>query len=195
MTIQPLLTPDRAADDRTGMYAEKMLDLISNAQSSLYIQLQYIHPSNRAEDEAFTELLNAVAARAAAGVDVRITLSQWQNTQWMERLRAAGINTDLVRIQQGVHNKGFVVDHRKTVVSSQNWSGAGVLENRDAGLIIDNATIAQYLRKSLCMIGTMSQSVIIAKRKVLVAVAAIDRRPRAPAVCRAMAALALRARQ
>ncbi|MGA8755843.1 MAG: phospholipase D-like domain-containing protein, partial [Stellaceae bacterium] len=147
MTIQPLLTPDRAADDRTGMYAEKMLDLISNAQSSLYIQLQYIHPSNRAEDEAFTELLNAVAARAAAGVDVRIILSQWQNTQWMERLRAAGINTDLVRIQQGVHNKGFVVDHRKTVVSSQNWSGAGVLENRDAGLIIDNATIAQYFEK------------------------------------------------
>ncbi len=147
MTIQPLLTPDRAADDRTGMYAEQMLDLISTAQSSLYIQLQYIHPSNRAEDEAFTELLNAVAARAAAGVDVRIILSQWQNAQWMERLRGAGIDTDLVRIQQGVHNKGFVVDHRKVVVSSQNWSGAGVLENRDAGLIIDNATIAQYFEK------------------------------------------------
>jgi hypothetical protein len=91
MTIQPLLTPDPAPDGRTGIYAEKMLELISSAQNSLYIQLQYIHPSNRAEDAAFTDLLNAVAARAAANVDVRIILSQWQNSQWMERLQAAGI--------------------------------------------------------------------------------------------------------
>ncbi len=147
MTIQPLLTPDRAPDGRTGIYAEKMLELISNAQNSLYMQLQYIHPSNRDDEAAFTDLLNAVATRAAAGVDVRIILSQWQNTQWMERLQAAGIDTGLVRIQQGVHNKGFVVDHQKVVVSSQNWSGQGVLENRDAGLIIDNATIARYFEQ------------------------------------------------
>ncbi len=147
MTIQPLLTPDAAPDGRTGIYAEKMLELISNAQNALYIQLQYIHPSNRDDEAAFTALLNAVSARAAAGVDVRIILSQWQNTQWMERLHAAGIDTSLVRIQQGVHNKGFVVDHQKVVVSSQNWSGQGVLENRDAGLIINSATIAQYFEK------------------------------------------------
>jgi hypothetical protein len=143
MTVQPLLTPD-AAPDGGGVYAEKMLELISGAQHSLYIQLQYIHPSNQAEEAAFTALLNAVAARSDAGVDVRIILSQWQNSQWMERLQAAGIDTRLVRIQQGVHNKGFVVDHQRVVVSSQNWSGAGVLQNRDAGVIIDNATIARY---------------------------------------------------
>jgi len=143
MTVQPLLTPD-LAPDRGGMYAEMMQGLISGAQHSLYIQLQYIHPTNQAEDTAFTALLDAVAVRAAAGVDVRIILSQWQNSEWMERLQAAGIDTGLVRIQQGVHNKGFVVDHQRVVVSSQNWSGAGVLQNRDAGLIIDNPTIARY---------------------------------------------------
>jgi PLD-like domain len=147
MTIQPLLTPDQAPDGQTGIYAEKMLELISDAQNSLYIQLQYIHPSNRDDEKAFTNLLDAVSARASAGVDVRIILSQWQNTAWMERLRAAGIDTGLVRIQHGVHNKGFVVDHQKVVISSQNWSGPGVLQNRDAGLIIDNATIAQYFEK------------------------------------------------
>jgi hypothetical protein len=144
MTIQPLLTPDLAADGSTGMYAAKMLELISGAQQNLYIQLQYIHPSDKAEDAAFTALLNAVAARADANVDVRIILSQWQNAQWMERLQGAGIDTGLVRIQHGVHNKGFVVDHQRVVISSQNWSGAGVLNNRDAGLIIDNATVAKY---------------------------------------------------
>jgi hypothetical protein len=143
MTLQPLLTPDKTADDK-GMYAQKMLELISSAQQSLYIQLQYIHPSDKEGDEAFAELLSAVTARSQAGVDIRIILSQWQNSQWMERLQAAGIDTSLVRIQNGVHNKGFVVDHRRVVVSSQNWSAEGVLRNRDAGLIIDNATIAQY---------------------------------------------------
>ena len=88
-----------------------------------------------------------MAARNEAGVDVRIILSQWQNSQWMERLQAAGIDTRLVRIQQGVHNKGFVVDHQRVVISSQNWSGAGVLQNRDAGIIIDNPTIARYFEE------------------------------------------------
>jgi len=146
MTVQPLLTPDPAPDGG-GMYAEKMLELISSAQHSLYIQLQYIHPSNQDEEAAFTALLDAVAARNEAGVDVRIILSQWQNSQWMERLQAAGIDTRLVRIQQGVHNKGFVVDHQRVVISSQNWSGAGVLQNRDAGIIIDNPTIARYFEE------------------------------------------------
>ena len=144
MTIQPLLTPDLSEDGTTAMYAQAMLALIAGAQQSLYIQLQYIHPSNKPGDAAFTALLDAVAARAAANVDVRIILSQWQNAQWMERLQAAGIDTTLVRIQHGVHNKGFVVDHRVVVVSSQNWSGEGVLNNRDAGLIIDNEDVAQY---------------------------------------------------
>lgn len=146
MTIQPLLTPDLGPDG-AGLYVSKMHELIGGAQQSLYVQLQYIHPSTRDGDAAFAALLDAVAARAAAGVDVRIILSQWQNGQWMERLQMAGIDTGLVRIQQGVHNKGFVVDHRRVVVSSQNWSGEGVLQNRDAGVIIDNATVARYFEQ------------------------------------------------
>lgn len=146
MTIQPLLTPDLGPDG-AGLYVGKMRELIGGAQHSLYIQLQYIHPSSADADAAFGALLEAVAARAQAGVDVRIILSQWQNTQWMERLRMAGIDTGLVRIQNGVHNKGFVVDHQRVVVSSQNWSGQGVLQNRDAGLIIDNATVAGYFEQ------------------------------------------------
>lgn len=146
MTIQPLLTPD-IGPDGAGIYAKKMGELIAGARHSLYLQLQYIHPSSRDEDAAFTALLGAVAERAGAGVDVRIILSQWQNSQWMERLRMAGVDTELVRIQRGVHNKGFVVDHQRVVISSQNWSGEGVLQNRDAGLIIDNATVARYFEQ------------------------------------------------
>lgn len=144
MTIQPLLTPDTLPGASTPQYATQMRELIASAQKSLYIQLQYIHPSDKAEENGFTGLLQALADRIDAGIDVRIILSQWQSGQWMERLQAAGIDTRVVRIQQGVHNKGFVVDHHKVVVSSQNWSSEGVLQNRDAGMIIDNASVAKY---------------------------------------------------
>ncbi|MBV9826882.1 MAG: hypothetical protein JO001_14575 [Alphaproteobacteria bacterium] len=146
MTVQPLLTPDLGPDG-AGLYASKMRQLIEGAQHSLYIQLQYMHPSTKDADAAFTALLDAIAARVTAGVTVRIILSQWQNSQWMERLQMAGIDTGLVRIQNGVHNKGFVIDSRRVVISSQNWSGDGVLQNRDAGVIIDNATVAAYFEQ------------------------------------------------
>jgi phosphatidylserine/phosphatidylglycerophosphate/cardiolipin synthase-like enzyme len=65
----------------------------------------------------------------------------------LEALQAAGVNLKNVRIQNKVHNKGFVFDHKKVVISSMNWSGEGVLANRDAGVVIDNASVAQYYEK------------------------------------------------
>ena len=52
-----------------------------------------------------------------------------------------------VRIQQGVHNKGFIVDSAVVAIGSQNWSGDGVEKNRDASLIIYNAQAAMYFEQ------------------------------------------------
>ena len=139
VTITPLLTPD------PGVYQPAMLDLIKSVKHSLYIQLQYIHPSSDPANAKFTELIDAVAAKIDAGMDVKIILSEFQTLKGgLDALQAAGINLDNVKIQNNVHNKGFVFDHKVVVVSSMNWSGEGVLSNRDAGVIIDNATAAQY---------------------------------------------------
>jgi phosphatidylserine/phosphatidylglycerophosphate/cardiolipin synthase-like enzyme len=43
-----------------------------------------------------------------------------------------------------VHNKGFIIDGGTVVVSSQNFSPAGIYENRDAGLILESEQIAEY---------------------------------------------------
>lgn len=67
----------------------------------------------------------------------------------LEALQAAGVDLNNVKIQNNVHNKGFVFDHKKVVVSSMNWSAEGVLNNRDAGVVIDNATAAGYYEKIL----------------------------------------------
>jgi phosphatidylserine/phosphatidylglycerophosphate/cardiolipin synthase-like enzyme len=122
-----------------------MLALLESAEQKLYIQLQYIHPSDAAADADFEKLIDTVAAKIAAGVDVRIITSQYQTSNgWLERLQAAGVDAKVVKIQNGVHNKGFVIDGTKVALGSENWSGDGVLRNRDASVIIDNATAAAY---------------------------------------------------
>lgn len=142
VTITPLLTPD------PDVYQAMMLSLINSVQKSLYIQLQYIHPTKVPTESKFTELLDALAAKIDKGLDVRIILSQFQKPKGgLEALQAAGVNLKNVKIQNRVHNKGFVFDHKKVVVSSMNWSGEGVLANRDAGVLIDNATAARYYEK------------------------------------------------
>jgi phosphatidylserine/phosphatidylglycerophosphate/cardiolipin synthase-like enzyme len=139
MTITPLLTPD------AGIYQPAILQLIQSAQTKLYIQLQYIHPSDAETDSDFTALIDALVGRISANVDVRIILSQWQASHgWLERLQAAGIDLKVVKIQNGVHNKGFLVDSKIVALGSQNRSAEGVLRNRDASVIIASETAANY---------------------------------------------------
>ena len=143
MTITPLLTPD------PGVYQAAMLELIQSAKKSILVQLQYIHPTSDATKSKFTDLIDALAAKIDGGqVEVKIILSEFQRLKGgLEALQAAGIHLDNVKVQNNVHNKGFVFDHKKVVVSSMNWSGEGILSNRDAGLIIDNAKAAAYFEK------------------------------------------------
>jgi phosphatidylserine/phosphatidylglycerophosphate/cardiolipin synthase-like enzyme len=60
-------------------------------------------------------------------------------------MKAGGVDlTANIALQYNVHNKGFVIDSKTVVVSSQNFSPAGVHDNRDAGAIIESEDIAQY---------------------------------------------------
>ena len=142
VTIQPVLTPDAGA----GNYVQNFLKLINSAKKTLYIQTQYIHPSDPNQYPGLEALIEAVKNKIQAGVDVRIILSQYEATgSWLEKLQAAGIDASkCVKIQNGVHNKGFVVDGAVIALGSQNWSGDGVERNRDASLIIYHAGAANY---------------------------------------------------
>lgn len=139
MKIQPILTPDN--------YCACVLPLIQSARKSFYMQTQYIHPSDNAQDQPLADLISAVIELQKKGVDVRLILSQWETQGtggYLEKLQAAGMDLASVKIQTGVHNKGVVVDSSVVMLGSQNWSGDGVIRNRDASLIIFNADAAQY---------------------------------------------------
>ena len=49
-----------------------------------------------------------------------------------------------VKVQVNCHTKGIVVDRRRVLIGSQNWSNHGVSVNRDASLLFDDAPLAAY---------------------------------------------------
>jgi len=107
-----------------------------------------MHPPKAGVDKDFQALVAAVQDRIDKKKRVRIILSEYEATGgWLEKLQEAGLDTSVVRIQNGVHNKGFVVDSKVVALGSQNWSGDGVLRNRDASLIIWHADAAQYFEQ------------------------------------------------
>ncbi|GAB3574222.1 hypothetical protein GCM10027406_03970 [Leifsonia lichenia] len=144
LTVTPLLTPD------AGSYAPHILDLIRSATTTLLMQFQYIELPKTVTAAAadFIALVHAVVERQNAGVDVRIIMSQYETAGYLEKLQAEGLDVvNRVKLQNNVHNKGIVVDGRAALVSSQNWSPAGTLTNRDAGVILENAEIAAYFTR------------------------------------------------
>jgi phosphatidylserine/phosphatidylglycerophosphate/cardiolipin synthase-like enzyme len=124
-----------------------MIELFNSAKKSLDIQLQYVEVPKDDISGDLKNLLLAVKALADKGkIKVRVLQSLQFGEKWAEQMRSMpDIDlTSVMKLQPNVHNKGFVIDSQTVVVSSQNWSQAGVRENRDAGLIIESAPIAQY---------------------------------------------------
>jgi hypothetical protein len=145
--ITPLLTPDSLPGTTDGLYVSRMIELFNSAKKSLDIQLQYVEVPKDDISGDLKNLLLAVKALADKGeVKVRVLQSLQFGEKWAEQMRSMpDIDlTSVMKLQRNVHNKGFVIDSQTVVVSSQNWSQAGVRENRDAGLIIESAPIAQY---------------------------------------------------
>lgn len=141
-TVQPLLTPDN--------YSDHILDLISQAKSTLYFQNQYIkiNVDESKNPPKFAALVDALRGKIDDGVDVRIILRDIGDTRPMlEALKANGFDMSKIRLQKSCHNKGIIVDGEIVAVGSHNWSGDGTVYNRDASLILFSRTAAQYFQQ------------------------------------------------
>jgi hypothetical protein len=142
--VQPLLTPDN--------YSDNVLSLIQSAKERLYIQNQYIKPQTNSPEQ-FRQLCAAVARKAADGVDVRIILRREGGSadirKMIESIETVGVPTDAdhLRLLDGCHNKGIVVDSQTVMVGSHNWSGDGTVFNRDASMILFDPKAAAYFEK------------------------------------------------
>lgn len=149
LKMTPILTPDNYMDEIPGFLA--------SAKQSILIEQQYIHSF----DEAIDALLSAmsVAMGKNPGLDVRIILGKIfdgdkgieKESKNLANIRKKfnlklGTNIRFINTQRFTHchNKLIVVDGKAVLVSSQNWSNAAVLENREAGLLMRFPQIARY---------------------------------------------------
>ena len=145
VTVRPLLTPDN--------YFEETLALIEEAETEILFQNQsfsllYDRDGNDTNDERFARLADALLAKQESGRSVYIIIRGEFNPQTpIERLKRRGFNMDRVRLQDHCHTKGIIIDQKKVLIGSHNWTNQGTLVNRDASLIFDDREIAEYFGK------------------------------------------------
>lgn len=146
--VRPLLTPDREG----AVYSQAVLQLIRSAKKSLLFQIPYIAmPASPREDRGFIDELIAELTRKLKSLDdARLILrsggsrlSAPTHAAWY--LKSKGVDiASRVRQIENHHTKGMIVDGRRVLVGSHNWSKPGVTLNRDASLIFDDEEIAAY---------------------------------------------------
>jgi hypothetical protein len=136
-TIQPLLTPDN--------YLEHVSQAIDGAKHSLRIQNQYINLPARG-GETFIEFLTMLRQKGKdLGENFRVIVRDLPGVQaQLEALEHFGFNMDQFKRQPNTHTKGVIIDDCTLIIGSHNWSNQGVLENRDASLLISDRKVAGF---------------------------------------------------
>ena len=140
-TVTPILSPDN--------YFEKVLALVKSAEEQLLIQNQTFN-CPKPDHAALQELVAAVLEKQQAGLDVRIifrTMYSATTRENLEGLVDMGFDPSCFKVHNRMHTKGIVVDGKKVLLGSQNWSNDGVSVNRDASLLFENAPLASWFRQ------------------------------------------------
>jgi phosphatidylserine/phosphatidylglycerophosphate/cardiolipin synthase-like enzyme len=146
--VKPLLTPDHEG----AVYSTAVLELIRSAEDSLLFQIPYISMrSNPNADRGFIdELIDALTEKLKTVRDGRVILrvggsrfSAPTHAAWFFKSKGVDIDACL-RQMENHHTKGMIVDGKRVLLGSHNWSKSGVTLNRDASLIFDDQEIAGY---------------------------------------------------
>ncbi|SDY40393.1 phospholipase D-like domain-containing protein [Thermoactinomyces sp. DSM 45892] len=162
-TVTPIFAPDA-----TLLQEKAILGMIRSAKSELLVEQLYIHKhwGNTKTGSPETtpniyleEMINA----ARRGVKVRVVLdasfldaSDPRDNQYTIKyineiasrekldMEAKLFNQSAIRVDK-IHNKGIIAD-QKVLVSSINWSRNSPENNREAGVIVENAEVASFYK-------------------------------------------------
>gem|GEM_PF-3032179 len=135
ISVTTVLSPENSED------AIKLL--LSSAERSIDVEQLYIKELWGSERSPFLE---ALIAAAESGIRVRVILNDdADNRELANYLAEKDIFVAVAKdIFEAMHNKGVVVDGEKVLVSSINWGVTSVRENREAGIIVNDAHVASY---------------------------------------------------
>lgn len=146
--VRPLLTPDQEG----AVYSEAVLELIRSARESLLFQIPYIGMpySPQANRGYIDDLIKALTQKLKTLDDARLLLrtgsskySAPTHAAWYFKSKGVDI-ANRVRQIDDHHTKGMIVDGKRVLIGSHNWSKPGVSLNRDASLLIEDEQLAAY---------------------------------------------------
>lgn len=142
--VEPVFSPDTSY---------RLVDAIANATSSVDVAMLFAEPSFRTGPNPFTEALLAAARR---GATVRLLLDgevdEGRNRVTADALNAIAAREGLplvARVDDAprvLHAKMVLIDGRVVYVGSMNWGRASMMENREAGLLVDAPQVAAFFQ-------------------------------------------------
>jgi phosphatidylserine/phosphatidylglycerophosphate/cardiolipin synthase-like enzyme len=156
--VSSVLSPDTSL-----LETESIIGMINSAKTSVYIEqlsckINWTYYNNTCENL----YLNAAIDAARRGCDVKILLdaryvdsddNSTDNLDTVTYINEIAEKENLSNLQartvylhnlSKIHNKGVIVDGNKTLISSINWGRSAVIENREAGVIVENRDVAEY---------------------------------------------------
>jgi V8-like Glu-specific endopeptidase len=136
--VTPLLTPDD--------FVKPVVKLIESAESEILVQNQTFDAPKQGQDD-LAQLIDAIIAKQQQDVSVRVIIRSFiasKDRENLEMLTDRGLKVGTVKFQKNSHTKGVIIDRKKVLVGSQNWSQMGVTINRDASLLFDDEPLARY---------------------------------------------------
>jgi len=156
-TVSPVLSPDTSL-----LETSSVIGMINSAEKNVYIeQLSCKINWNYYSTVCDNLYLNAAIDAARRGCDVKILLdsryidpddNKTDNLDTVTYINKIAEKENLslearlvyLKNLSKIHNKGVIVDCNKTLISSINWGYNSVINNREAGVIIENRDVAEY---------------------------------------------------
>lgn len=161
--VTPIVTPDSSF-----LMEKSIIGMMRSAVDVLYVDQLYAHkhwgPQEGTPETHPNVYLEEVIDAARRGVTVRVSLGNAfldpndsrDNTHTVTYINdiAAAENLDM-KAQlldttstnlEKTHNKGVIADN-KVLISSINWSSNSPTNNREAGVIVENADVANFYKE------------------------------------------------
>lgn len=128
-SIQPIFSPSEG---------NQIIDLISNAKESIYIQT-YVFNS----DDVLEALISAKNRGVKIEVIIEPRISGNDNSKMYSKLASSGINVRYASTKfQLTHAKFIIIDGKIVVVGSHNLTYSALNKNREASVAIYSDSIA-----------------------------------------------------
>ncbi|HLD62346.1 MAG TPA: phospholipase D family protein [Candidatus Norongarragalinales archaeon] len=119
-----------------GAQADFLREISSSTQTLDVMLYQFSNP----------DLMQALASAAARGTRVRIILEPRVDSNYAtaEFLAARGVQVRFASKEYtNTHSKTAVIDARKVLVGSTNWSRQAMRSNRESTVVVESAALAQ----------------------------------------------------